>query len=257
MARFQSLQYFVAIGVIIGLVGNRALSAPPAVPAPAAVHDLLAKIDRSANNKKLVELDSSFAPSYTIDGLQRPAWLKELNKLWQRYPNLRYQTVVQSWKPDGANISVETMTTITGSQTKNDQTSQLKSQLRSRQKISSGQIIQQQILSENTTITRGSKPPTVEWTVPNQLKTNENYHIDAIVTEPLGDDVLLGTVVTQPVSAEGYTKPIEYSLDPLATGGLFKQAKAPNKPGDYWLSATFVRPGGMTTVTRRIHVVRR
>jgi hypothetical protein len=253
MARFQSLKCFSVIGVMLSLASSNAVAAP----APIAVSSLLAKIDRSANSKQLAELNSSFAANYTIDGLNRAAWEQGVKKFWQRYPNLRYQTVIQSWKPEGDGILVETLTTITGSQTKNDQTSKITAKLVSRQKISGGKIVQQQILSENTTTTSGSKPPTVELNIPDQLKINESYNIDAIVAEPLGDDVMIGAVVEQAVSAEGYAKQPEYGLNPLATGGLFKKAKAPSKPGDYWLSATFVRPGGMTTVTQRIHVSRK
>jgi hypothetical protein len=154
---------------------------------------------------------------------------------------------------------VETRTTIAGSQTKakKDQIAKIDAQLVARQKILGGKIVQQQILSEQTMTTSGSKPPTVEFNIPDQLKINEIYNIDAVVAEPLGDDVMMGTIVEQPVNAEGYAKPAEYSLDLLATGGLFKRAKAPSKAGDYWLSATLVRPGGMTTTTRRIHVLRK
>jgi hypothetical protein len=254
MARFQYLKYFSVIGILVGLASHSALAS---TPPPATVSNLLANIDRAANSKQLAGLNNSFAPNYTVDGLSRAAWEKGVKNFWQRYTNLRYQTVIQSWKPEGNGFSVETMTNITASQSKSDQTSKLTAQLLSRQKISGGKIVQQQILSEQTMTTSGHKPPTVEFNIPAQLKTNEIYNIDAIVNEPLGDDVMMGTVVEQAVNAEGYSKPITYSLDLLATGGLFKKAKAPSKAGDYWLSATLVRPGGMTTTTRRVHVLRK
>lgn len=260
MARFQSLKFLSVTSVIVGLVSSssNALAAPTASPpVPAAISNLLASIDKSANSKQLVALNSSFAPNYTVDGLNRTAWEQGVKKLWQRYPNLRYRTIIQSWKPEASGVSVETITNISGSQNQNSQLLQLTSQLRSRQKIVNGKITQQQILSESTTITSGSKPPTVEFNVPRQLKVNEIYDIDAIVTEPLGEDIMMGKVVEQSVSANGYAKPAEYSLDVLATGGLFKKAKAPSKPGDYWLSAVLVRAGGITTVTQRIRVVKR
>jgi hypothetical protein len=253
MARFQLLKYCSVSSLMIGLVSSNALAAAP----PAAVSNLLNQVDQSANNKQLAALNSSFAPNYTVDGLNRAAWERGVKKLWQRYPNLRYRTIIKSWRPEGASTSVETLTTIAGSQTQNNQLSRLNSQLLSRQKIVGGKITQQQILSENTVITSGNKPPTVELNIPKQLKVNELYSIDAIVVEPLIDDVVMGKVVEQPVSASGYAKSAEYSLDVLATGGLFKKAKAPSKPGEYWMSAVLVRQGGMTTVTQRVRVVRR
>jgi hypothetical protein len=258
MARFQSLKFLSVTSLIVGLVSSNAVAAPlSSPPVPAAISNLLAQIDKSANSKQLAALNNSFAPNYTVDGLNRKAWEQGVKKLWQRYPNLRYRTTIQSWKPEVGGVSVETMTTISGSQNQNSQLLKLTSQVRSRQKIVSGKIVQQQILSENTTITSGSKPPTVEFNVPKQLKINEIYDIDAIVSEPLGEDIMMGKVVEQTVNAIGYSKPAEYNLDVLATGGLFKKAKAPSKPGDYWLSAVLVRAGGITTVTQRIHVVKR
>ncbi len=253
MARFQLLKYSSISGVMISLACSNAMAAPP----PASLSNLLIQIDRSANNKQLTALNSSFAPNYTVDGLNRVAWERGVKKLWQRYPNLRYRTTIKSWRPEGANILVETLTTIAGSRTQNSQVSKLNSQLLSRQRIVGGKITQQQILSENTVITDGNKPPTVEFNVPKLLRVNEIYNIDAIVIEPLGDDVMVGKVVEQPVNASGYSKSAEYNLDILATGGLFKKGKAPSKPGDYWLSAVLVRQGGTTTVTQRIRVVRR
>lgn len=255
MARPQFLQYsLLSVSAIAGLAIPPAWAAPPP---PATVTSLLAAVDRAANNKQLGELNNSFAANYTVDGLNRDTWEKALSQFWQRYPKLRYQTVLQSWKPEGNSMVIDTLTTITGSRIHNGQPATIAAQIRARQKITGGKIVQQQILSEKTLTTSGSKPPTVDLNIPDKLKTNESYSIDAIVQEPLGDDVMMGTIVEQAVSAAGYSQPQEYSLELLATGGLFKNAKAPGKSGDYWLSATFIRPGGMTTVTRRIHVLRR
>jgi hypothetical protein len=77
------------------------------------------------------------------------------------------------------------------------------------------------------------------------------------VQEPLGNDVMMGTVTERAVSGSAYNKADAFNLELLNSGGLFKDARAPGKSGDYWLSVTFVRPDGMTSVTRRIHVLRR
>jgi len=42
---------------------------------------------------------------------------KALTQLWQRYPQLKYQTQLQSWKPENA-IVAETVTSITGAQSR-------------------------------------------------------------------------------------------------------------------------------------------
>jgi hypothetical protein len=228
-----------------------------AAPTPKALTDLLTKIDRAANSRQLPALLENFAPSYTVDGMSRSAWQQQITSLWQRYPNLRYQTIVQSWKPEGNGFSVETLTTITGSQTQSGKTSNITAKLLSRQRIANGKVVQQQILSERVQSTTGNKPPTVEMTMPDKLRAGEEYSIDAIVQEPLNDDVMMGALSEQLVDGSGYAKPTPYKLELLSTGGLFKNTRAPNKAGDYWLSAIFVRSDGMTIITRRIHVSRK
>jgi hypothetical protein len=226
-------------------------------PAPAAVTNVLGKVDQAANSRQLTVLLENFAPSYTVDGMSRNEWQQQITNLWQRYPNLRYQTTIQTWKPEAGGFMVETLTTIKGSHNLNGKTGSIFAKMTSRQRIANGKIVQQQILSEQVRSTTGNKPPTVELTIPDKLRTGEEYSIDAIVQEPLNNDVMMGALSEQLVNSRSYGKATPYKLELLSTGGLFKNTKAPNKAGDYWLSAIFVRPDGMTIITRRIHILRR
>jgi hypothetical protein len=226
-------------------------------PVPASITNLLSKIDRAANSRQLTALAENFAPSYTVDGMSRSEWQQKISGLWQRYPNLRYQTTIQSWKPDSNGFLVDTLTQVEGSQIQGGKKSSIFAKIQSRQRISNGKITQQQILSEQVKSTSGNKPPSVELTLPEKVRTGEDYSIDAIVQEPLNDDVMMGALSEQSVSGSNYGKATAYKLELLSTGGLYKNTKAPNKAGDIWLSAIFVRSDGMTIVTRRIHVLRR
>jgi hypothetical protein len=170
---------------------------------------------------------------------------------------LRYRTTLQTWKQDGNGLSIDTITQIDGGQTEGGKPTSITAKIQSRQRIIGGKIAQQQIISEQVRSTSGSKPPTVDMVVPEKLRPSEDYNVDVIVQEPLNDDVMMGAISEQPVNANGYGKPTAYKLELLSTGGLFKNAKAPSRAGDYWLSAVFVRPDGITTVTRRVHVARR
>jgi hypothetical protein len=207
-------------------------------PAPAALKTLLTNIDTAAN------------------GLSKTAWQQALGQFWQNYSNLKYTTTLQSWQGTGNSYTADTITKIAGTQQLNGRTLNLQSTIQSRQKIVGGQIVQQQILQERTQVSSGTKPPTIELNLPDKLQTNAEYNLDAIVAEPLGEDVLMGTVLEQPVSDRVYGKPANYKLELLAAGGLFKVARAPGKSGDYWFSTIFIRPAGMTTLTQRVHVVK-
>ena len=264
--RFRSLSrsarswYRLAIPVLV--VGCQQIVALPAraqgtaLNAPAPLQTILTKIDAAANQRKLPDLARYYSPSFTTsDGLNKAAWQQSLEKFWQGYSNLNYTTTLESWQAQGSGYTANTLTKITGVQQANGRTYNLVATIESRQKIVGGQIVQQQVLKERTLVSSGTKPPTIELTLPDKLQTNAEYSLDAIVTEPLGEDVLLGTTIEQPVSA-GYTQPSTYKFELLTAGGLFKIARAPGKSGDYWLSTVFIRPAGMTTLTQRVHVVK-
>jgi hypothetical protein len=232
-------------------------AAPTTPAAPAALTTILTSIDIAASQRQLPELSRYYSADFsTSDGLNKATWQQSLNKFWQSYNNIKYTTTLESWKSQENGYTAKTTTRITGIQNLNGRTQNLQATIQSRQKIVGGQIVQQQILQERTQISSGIKPPTIEINLPERLQTNAEYSLDAIVTEPLGEDVLMGTTVEQPVSAQGYDLQSKYKLELLTAGGLFKIARAPGKSGDYWVSTMFIRPTGMTTITQRIHVVR-
>lgn len=227
------------------------------IAAPAALKAILTDIDAAANGRKLPELSRYYSPNFsTSDGLNKTAWQQSLGQFWQSYTNLKYATTLDSWQGQGNNYTANTTTKITGVQNLEGRIFNLQATIQSRQKIVGGQIVEQQILRERTQLSSGTKPPTIELNLPEKLKTNAEYNLDAIVTEPLGEDILMGTTIEQPVSAQSYGKQPTYKLELLTAGGLFKIARAPGKSGDYWFSTVFIRPAGMTTLTQRVRVVR-
>jgi hypothetical protein len=252
--------YQIAISALIissqqAFMSSRADSAMLA--APMALKTMLTKIDTAANQRKLPDLLRYYSPNFTTsDGLNRTVWQQSLGQFWQSYSNLNYVTTIESWQGGGNSYTANTITKITGVQNINGRVLNLLSTIKSSQKIVGGQITQQQILQERTQVSSGTKPPTIELSLPDKLQTNAEYNLDAIVTEPLGEDVLMGTTIEQPVTAQGYGQPANYKLELLSAGGLFKIARAPGKSGDYWFSTIFIRPTGMTTLTQRVRVVK-
>lgn len=241
---------------------NQAVTLPArsdsSASAPTALKTILVNIDVAANGRKLPELSRYYNPSFTTsDGLTKATWQQSLGQFWQTYSNTNYTTTLDSWQGTANNYTATTTTKITGMQKIGGRVMNLQSTIQSRQKIVAGQIVQQQVLQERTKVTSGAKPPTIELNLPTQLQLNAEYNLDAIVTEPLGEDVLMGTTIEQPVSAQGYNQPANYKLELLTAGGLFKVARAPGKSGDYWFSTIFIRPTGMTTLTQRVRVGRK
>lgn len=236
-------------------VWNRAAAATPQT-APPQFNNLLAQIDAAANKHDVKSVMQFYAPNFThSDGLTRQSMEKALTQLWQRYPQLKYQTQLQSWKPEGNAIVAETVTNITGAQLVDSRNMVFNATIKSQQRFEGGKIVRQEILSERSQLSAGAKPPTVNVKLPQQVKVGQQYNFDAIVQEPLGDDYLLGAAIEEPVRPENYLNPTSVELELLPAGGLFKVGRVPAQSDDRWVSAVLIRGDGMTMVTQRLNVV--
>lgn len=230
----------------------------PPVPlnAPAELTNIIAQVDAAANQRNINEVLKFYSPNFThSDGLTRQSMAQALTYLWKSYPQLKYQTQLQSWQPQGKAIVAETVTKITGTQSQAVGNTLLDATIRSKQRYENGQIVQQEILSEQSQIKTGDKPPTVEVKLPQQVKPGQQYNFDAVVREPLGDDYLLGAAIEEPIKPDNFSNPARVDLELLSSGGLFKIGRAPLKPDRYWVSAVLIRGDGMTLVTQRLNVV--
>jgi hypothetical protein len=226
--------------------------------APSTLKTLLTQMDAAASKGDVKGVLQFYSPNFTHgDGLTRQTMEKALATFWKRYPQVRYNTQLQSWKTEGNAIIAETVTNITGLPSANTNNIAINSTIRSRQRIVGGQITRQDILSERTSMTSGSKPPQIDIKLPQQVRVGQQYNFDAIVQEPLGDDLLLGTAIEEPIRATRYLNPASIDLKPLTSGGLFKVGRAPSTPGNHWVSAVILRGDGMTVVTQRLQVVRK
>lgn len=226
--------------------------------APADVKNLLTQVDAAASRGDVKGVLQFYSPNFTHgDGLNLQTLEKSLISLWQRYPKLQYSTKLLSSKPEGNGIIAETETKITGLPSASSNNSALNATIKSRQRIVGNKIVRQDILSERTQLTSGSKPPQLDIKLPEQVLVGQKYNFDAIVQEPLGDDFLLGTALEEPIQADKFLNPTPVDLELLTSGGLFKTGQAPSTPGSQWVSAVILRGNGMTMVTQRLQVVKK
>ncbi|MBD2310672.1 nuclear transport factor 2 family protein [Desertifilum sp. FACHB-1129] len=257
-ARIAPLALGVSIWCSGALIYPNLVRAQTSQTPPAALATLIEQIDEMANQRKLREVmqfyDRNLAHS---DGLTHRRLSDTLSQLWKRYPQLTYDTTILSWRPEGTAFIVETETLVSGEQDVKGQTQQFKSTIRSRQRVENGRIVRQDILSERTEVTAGDNPPTVRMNLPEQVRIGQRYSLDAIVQEPLGNDLLLGGVSEMPARANNYLTTLPANLDLLSAGGIYKQAVAPARPEERWISVVLIRGGGMTMITQRLRVTER
>jgi hypothetical protein len=251
--RSNALLFLLTL-LLTTLSGNSVWAETPAT-APTQLKNLLTQVETAANRHEVKTVMGFYSPNFTnSDGLNRQTVEKGLTQLWQRFPQLNYRTELKSWQPEGNGFVAETLTYITGSQQRDGRNMKFDGTMRSRQHFSNGKIVRQEILSERTQMSTGQKPPTVDVNLPEKVRPGQQYNFEAIVKEPVGDDVLLGAAVEEQVRTTAYTQPNSYDLEPLAAGGIFKVGKAPRRQGNYWVSAVLIRADGVTIVTRRLQV---
>ena len=226
--------------------------------APAELKALLTQADAAANSHNLPALMKFYSDNFThSDGLTRQTLEQAITKLWQQYPKLTYRTELKAFSKSDQGYKIDTLTAIMGTQQVKGRILKLTATLQSRQLVENQKIVQQEILTEQNMITSGEQPPTLKVSLPEQVRIGQEYNFDAIVQEPLENDLLLGTAIAETVNPKTFLNPPKADLSPLLSGGLFKVGRAPNSPTNQWLSAVVMRQSGITIVTHRLRVVAR
>ncbi|MDJ0846150.1 nuclear transport factor 2 family protein [Crocosphaera sp.] len=246
----------VIIGLGISLGTHLTLRAESPDTAPIELKALMTQIDAAANRQDIDRLQSLYSEQYvTADGLMLDEFTQSLEQLWKTYPDLNYTTELLSWEKNGSGWVAETLTTITGNSEQRGRTVQLQAKIKSRQTFQGNQLIRQEIISEESKLTSGEKPPEVTVNVPETVKVGETFDFDVIVSEPLSDDLLAGMAMSEKVDSDRYLDPSTMQLELLQSGGLFKRVSPIEEPQNRWLSAILVRGGGITVVTHRVRIV--
>lgn len=255
--RDRRWQAWVAtVSLVAGIVTLTAPSVQAQNPAaPEQLKSLLTGLDSAANSQNARSVVEFFSPNFThSDGLNRQTLQESLATLWKRYPNLKYRTELKAWKQEGDAIVADTVTYITGVKKEGDREFKLSSQLEARQRVENQKIISQEILNERSQLTSGVNPPTLKINLPSEVRSGQEFSFDAVVQEPLGDDLLMGAALEEAIKPEGFLNTTTATLEPLNSGGIFKVGKAPNNSEQHWLSAIVVRHDGMTLVTQRLRI---
>lgn len=223
---------------------------------PTELIELITKIDLAANKQDLESLSQYISPQFqTNDGLDYQGFTESLKKLWQQYPNLQYKTRIESWESQGEELIAITLTETQGYFESEERKMQLLSNIKAKHHFQAGKLVKQEILQEKTEITSGENPPEIVINLPETAKPGSQFDFDVIVTEPLGNDLLLGGAIEKEVNQELYkTKSEALELDALAAGGIFKRVTIPLTSGDRLYSVLLIREDGLRLVTQRVKI---
>ncbi|MGF1498860.1 MAG: nuclear transport factor 2 family protein [Elainellaceae cyanobacterium] len=255
--RLGQLASSLLLGSVLAATGHRgvAQTAAPEI-APPEVLEAIANLDAAASQENLEGVLEFYSPDLVhADGLTYSTLEEALTAFWEKYSELSYQTELTAWEETEDGYITETTTTVTGVQPLGNRILALTSTLSSRQRLVEQQIVEQEVLAEESRFTLGENPPSVDVNLPEEVGIGQQFYFDAIVLEPLGDRILLGAALEEPINPEGYVVDAPVELDLLSAGGLFKVGRAPATPGSRWVSAVIIREDGITAVTQRFQVV--
>jgi hypothetical protein len=246
------------LGLVVSFSGATRVQAASPDTAPTALTQTLAEIDAAANRRDLQAVMGFYARNFThSDGLTYSNLEQALRALWQRYPNLTYRTELTNWEASEDGYVVETTTTINGTEDTGGRELTLTATIGSRQRFEGQTIVNQEILAERSQLSTGENPPVVDVNLPDTVAIGRDFAFDAIVQEPLGERLLLGTAIEETINANTYLNSPPIDLELLSAGGLFKVGRAPAIADDRWISAVLVREDGITAVTQRLRVTGR
>lgn len=240
-------------GIVNGLTSK--VQAETAQTAPAELTEAIAEIEAAANQQDLGRLLEYYSEDFSnSDGLTTDSLAQGLEKIWDNYPQLKYQTELVSWSEAESGLMAETITKVEGVKQNRGRTIHLNSTIKSRQYFQEQKLVKQEILAEQSQITSGEQPPQVEVIAPETVKTGDKYNFDIIVDRPLEDKVLLGAIQEEKTASNLYLDPTALELEPLPAGGIYQTATAPLLPASNWVSAILVRGDGITMITHRVNI---
>ena len=103
-----------------------------------------------------------------------------------------------------------------------------------------------------TTIRNDQNRIDIIFRIPDKVLTGTKYDIDIILNEPLGDVIIAGGIISH--QDESYLKQ-EISIEPLASGGIFKTTRASSKPDTQIWSGIISHPKGTISFTKSIEII--
>jgi len=118
--------------------------------------------------------------------------------------------------------------------------------------ILNGKIDEGTIKNLFTTIRNDNNNIDIIFKIPDKVLTGSKYDIDIILDKPLEEVIIAGAI--KPHQLNSFFEQ-EISLEPLASGGIFKITRAPSKPGMQIWSGIIAHPEGMITFTKSIEIV--
>lgn len=223
----------------------------------AAIDDMLA----AASERDLDAVMALYGDGFEHgDGLTLDEVSASIAKFWDTHSELDYQATIESWEETATGFSATIVTDVTGTQASERGDFALEASntvLNQYESDSNGDLVlvSQDVLEESTRLQSGDVPPVVTVNIPTTVSVGAEFDVEAIVDKPLGESLLLGAALEEPINSETYLDSSLVPLQPLQAGGIFRRADAPDRPGAEWISVMLVSDSGILIEGRRLNFV--
>ena len=103
-----------------------------------------------------------------------------------------------------------------------------------------------------TTIRNDQNKIDIIFKIPEKVLTGTKYDIDIILNEPLGDVIIAGGIISH--QDDSYLNQ-EINIEPLASGGIFKNTRASSEPARQIWTGIIAHPKGTISFTKSVEIV--
>jgi len=210
---------------------------------------LVDRLHQALNNNDTAGLTALINQEGTMDPPQQ--LLARLERLEERFGPLRWQVSQGQTLPDGRarlELEVRSMGEVAGVLYQLEATQTLAISTRQ------GQILEQEVLEEESWVYSGDQRLPVTLQIPDAVLTGQRYDVDVILDEPLDSGLLAGGILeVSPYEAQIMRAPT-IQLGTLHAGGLFKRVQAPYTPGGQTWTVMLVHPDGTLIASKRVRV---
>ncbi|MGK7912649.1 MAG: hypothetical protein AB4050_14410 [Synechococcus sp.] len=228
---------------------------------PAELQSTLDDMLAAANERDLDAVMALYGEGFEHgDGLTLDEVSSSITKFWDTHSELNYQATIDNWEETATGFSATITTDVTGTQASERGDFALEASntvLNQYESDSNGNLLlaSQEVLEESTRLQSGDAPPAVTVNIPTTVSVGAEFDVEAIMEEPLGESLLRGAALEEPIKSETYLDSSLVPLQPLQAGGIFRRADAPSRPGAEWISVMLVSDRGILIEGRRLNFV--
>ena len=201
-------------------------------------------IEKELNQRNFVTLEKYF------DKKEKTDFKNKFFKLIKEFPDAKWE-IIKS-KAINANQHKLDMK-LYGSKVLNGKSFKLESNFNFLLNLDNGLIKQSNIQNNLTTIRSDDNKVEIQISIPDKVLTGSTYDIDIILLKPLEETIIAGGIKEY---QEGKLLNQPISLEPLATGGIFKVSRAPLIPGIQIWSGIIAHPTGLVSFTKTVNIVK-